>query len=47
MAFACWDLQAAIGGLKESKTLTKSGVAEPVQKFAVLRLQPLFDAEKP
>ncbi|MBJ70532.1 MAG: hypothetical protein CMN31_04055 [Sandaracinus sp.] len=44
---ACWDLQAAIGGLKESKTLTKSGVAEPVQKFAVLRLQPLFDAEKP
>lgn len=43
---ACWDLQAALGGMRGDAGAGLRGVAVPVREFTLSRLQPLFDAEK-
>lgn len=43
---ACWDLQADLKVLEAGSSIAVTSVSGPVQAFAVLRLQPLFDAEK-
>jgi hypothetical protein len=44
---ACWDLQAALRGMRGDAGGGPSGLAAPVREYTLLRLQPLFDAEKP
>lgn len=43
----CWELQEALGDLKLGESLANASLVKPVLKFATMRLQPLFDAEKP
>lgn len=43
---ACWNLESALRGMRDDPGKAARGIAAPVRKFTLLRLQPLFDAER-